>query len=407
MKAPRIARVAAVATALLAASASHASAATEHVDILSLGGACTDARTAVQAQSPATPWCTVGRALALAPAGSTVEVRRGTYPAASVTGRHLTAGIGVVAFTGERPLIKTLSVSNSDRFSFTGLGLNGGNLTTVTSTSLVGNEIARAGLFLKTSRNVRFQGNVFHDGADALVLRNSSDLTIAGNTFRDIHRQGSAGGDGIQASFITRAAITANSFLFISNPLGHSDAIEILGTNDFVAIDGNVFHAVRGPIVAPGSGTVSPRTSHLTVTNNDLTQLSNWALNIANAPAASIVNNTIWDAGHGLQLRGGLTKASLFNNVISVLDPATGTVAADDFNLIASGPVRGAHDLRGDPRFAVPGLRDYRLTAASPAVDAGSAAVAPPLHMLGRPRVNFRVPGGPPVPDLGAYELQR
>ena len=62
----RAACVAAATLFLAAVPVSTASAATLHVDIQSLGGPCSDARTDVEAQDPATPWCTVGKALAAA-----------------------------------------------------------------------------------------------------------------------------------------------------------------------------------------------------------------------------------------------------------------------------------------------------------------------------------------------------
>src|SRR4051812_31990930 len=46
------------------------------VDGSSLGGVCDDARSAEEARSYQTPWCTLARALAAAPRGSTVHVRR-------------------------------------------------------------------------------------------------------------------------------------------------------------------------------------------------------------------------------------------------------------------------------------------------------------------------------------------
>src|SRR5689334_10652267 len=115
----------ALAATLLAASAaaSSATAATVNVDVQSLGGRCSDSVTADVAQDPATPWCTVAKALNAAPDGTLVVVRDGTYDAASVTGRHLVTGISVAAAPGEQPLLRSVSLVKSDRFTFSGFAL--------------------------------------------------------------------------------------------------------------------------------------------------------------------------------------------------------------------------------------------------------------------------------------------
>ena len=114
-----------------------------------------------------------------------------------------------------------------------------------------------------------------------------------------------------------------------------------------VTLDGNVFHLVRGFIYSPGSS--DGRLLHLTATNNELTNVQVWAFNLAGVPDATLVNNTVWNAGHGVQLRGANTRVALYDNIVSVLDRATGTVTGEDYNLIATGPEIGSHDLRATP----------------------------------------------------------
>src|SRR5687768_16441234 len=93
---PRHGRMALLAIALLPIAIcltvlSSASAATMlYVDAGSVGGACSDSRTAEQV-TQSTPWCSLGRAAAAAPSGSTVLVRGASYPSLTVTGQAKTS----------------------------------------------------------------------------------------------------------------------------------------------------------------------------------------------------------------------------------------------------------------------------------------------------------------------------
>jgi hypothetical protein len=380
-------------------AASSARAATVNVDVESRGGACSDNRTSTQAQNAATPWCTLSKALGASPDGSTIQVRGGTYPPASSSDRHLTSGISVSGYPREQPVLQSLSLARSDGFAFSGLTLQAAQLNTTKSISFTGDEVTGGGLFATAAPGLLIQSTVFHDGYDALVVRRSSNVNVLGNVFRDMPMRDTTGGDGIQAADNTGLTVRGNTFLRISNPLGHCDSIQLLGANDYATIDGNLFRSARGPIVESGTGRAGALTRHLAITNNEMTQMTDWALNIGNAPDAMIVNNTIWNAAHGIKLSGTYTRASLYDNIVSRLEPATGTIAAEAYNLIANGPTSGARDIRsGDPRFMSQTQPDYHLTAGSPAVDAGSNAFAPALDRDGRQRVG--------APDLGAYEFQ-
>ena len=387
---------AAIALFLSIAAAGSASAATVTVDPGSVGGRCSDSRTAVEAQNPATPWCTLAKGLTAAPDGSTVQLRRGTYAATTVTGRHLVTGISVVPFPGEKPALRSLSMTQSDRFSFTGLTFWAGRFDGCRFITFSADEVINGGVFFLNGASLVVDHTVFHDMVDALVVRRSSAITVTDNVFRDNQHRTTAGGDGIQAADNLGMTIHGNSFLRLSNSLGHSDAIELLGANDNITMDGNLFRATRGLIVTIGAGGTGKQTKHLVITNNEWTQTPTWAINLTNAPGALLVNNTIWAAGHGVQLFGS-TRASLYNNIISRLEGITVAVTADDYNLIAAGPIKGAHDKRGDPRFVSLTTPDFHLTAASPAVDAGTALFAPVLDRDGLGRVG--------APDMGAYEF--
>jgi hypothetical protein len=86
MRSSRSHLLAAAVTVLAFALAPAAARAATYVDVASTGGACSDARTAAQAASPATPWCSLVTAAAKAPSGSTVLVRAGSYPYTRIDG---------------------------------------------------------------------------------------------------------------------------------------------------------------------------------------------------------------------------------------------------------------------------------------------------------------------------------
>lgn len=80
--------------------------------------------------------------------------------------------------------------------------------------------------------------------------------------------------------------------------------------------------------------------------------------------------------------------------------PGEPCFSADEINsgawTAASG--QGAHSRYADPLYFAPGADDHHLTAASPAVDAGSASHAPADDLEGLPR--------DAAPDIGAYEYR-
>jgi len=65
---------------------------------------------------------------------------------------------------------------------------------------------------------------------------------------------------------------------------------------------------------------------------------------------------------------------------------------------LLSGPMKGAGNLAGTPRFVNPWAGDFRLHSGSPGIDAGTSSGAPVTDILGRSR-----PQGGGV-DMGAYE---
>jgi hypothetical protein len=63
-----------------------------------------------------------------------------------------------------------------------------------------------------------------------------------------------------------------------------------------------------------------------------------------------------------------------------------------------------------DPRFLDPVGGDFRLAAGSPCIDSGDSAGSPAQDIDGNPRTDDPATidscdGGPPCPDMGAFEF--
>ncbi len=143
-----------------------------------------------------------------------------------------------------------------------------------------------------------------------------------------------------------------------------------------------------------------------------------------------MVNNTVagntatQNYGSAVFAWGASTSEKLINNIFVAADASNTFYCVSGEPVFLSNDVFGARgvtfegncssitDVAGnitvDPLFAEPASGDYRLTAGSPAIDAG-ANDAPDLLSLdfyGNPRIVADYPGCPAVVDLGIAEYQ-
>ncbi len=422
----RLAAVALLALVLGCASTATAHAAT-HVDVSSRGGACSDARSAAQAASPATPWCSLATAIDKAPSGSTVLVRQGSYPFARIDGtdfRHArnTATVTLRPFPGEAPEISALELRNLSHLRFEGLRFTGSTTLVYFGNdhiSFVGNDMTRA-LHVRGSSDILVEGNRFHDGRDSCEV-DSSDaggvrafggtqrLTVRDNRFERLT------GDAIQMDG-TGVLIENNTFDHIQVAPGcgaHTDVIQSLGADE-VTIRGNVARDSDSGIL---NSSADSQTHGWTIENNVIVRSSGTPLQLDNQMDDLVVTNNTFD-GCGVAVlfrwwsqvavnsQGFVIANNVFGDGYSV--DSRLRIALADYNLVPAGaPRRGAHDVAADPRFADPSANRYDLRAGSPAIDSGlggrlgtisgAAYVAPALDGLGRTRADGR-------PDRGALE---
>ncbi len=399
-----------------------------YVDGASLGGQCNDARTAAEAASPATPWCSVGRAAQLAGAGATVLVRAATYPATVITAQARLEPTTFKAFESEAPVLDGLTISGSSGLRFIGFRITDQTvLDNVARVELSDNDISPHGVAVPSGRDLLFEGNRIHDltmdinpaSGSCIPPRCGYGFRInqgQGLTFKDNLFSGIPG-DGIQSGTAENYLIEGNEFERISafvDPAEHSDSIQFYRGSDGVRIRGNYFHDTRGPLLLGTGADEAQR--NLVVENNTIVAQRDWALKAFDAPGMVLANNTVWDARDGVvigdtsSVSADTTNVRAFNNIIDTFTAQPQFFALEDYNLVGTGQRAGSHDLATPPRFADRTRLDYSLMGSSPGIDAGLSTGAPTADSVGQARVD--VPGIPntgggaePYFDLGSHEF--
>jgi hypothetical protein len=425
-----------------------------YVDIASVGGRCDDSRL-VLLVSLRTPWCSLTKALADAPAGSTVYVRGGRYPELVVPSYAPASLVSYEGYDNERPIIAGVQIGSDQtasrnfalrRFKLTAYGMR---LVNVSDVSFVGNEIAltpvaptgcptacvvrtpTAVVLTPPASNLTFSGNYVHNGNLGIGFRlgrpplvpgiplsdTYTNITIENNTFKEM--------GGVVLSIQNFQGVTVRHNVFASNhtrgnidPQCHCDSVHAIGGGDGLTLDSNYVYGGRGFLLQPGyadGGNCEPgcrQLTHVTVQNNAIVG-PDFGLRVLSAPGIRVVNNTIW----GTQVRDDLgvlfyndfpitSGIVLANNLIRNFQARSGvTFAVEDHNDIAQttrgpgyvGPA-GRQDISATPCFASSSAApwDFHLLPGSPGIGAASPAFAPATDLEGLAR---RDP-----PTIGAYE---
>jgi len=443
-------------TARVAMSAST----TFYVDEASIGGHCSDSNAGT---SITAPWCDLPYAAAHAAAGSTVDVRAGTYPALNLGSFAPAATVTFAGFGSEHPVMPGLTVGSTtaplaQNVAFTGFKFTKTvSLTHFANINLSGNEIAITpapptnctgsagtlscavhtpdGVDLSSDgSSLTLSGNYIHDADLAVVIYHPTSATaFAGATIA--HNRFARNGGVVMHVYDTKGwTIEGNEFADNGvwsdvDPGVHPDAIHVVGSDDGLVLDGNYVHAHagaadgfggtltragRGFLFQPTNGASQP---NVALQNNVIAgDSSDFGIRMLGGVAAPrIVNNTIWmngtSANMGIELAGSIPNVVMENNVAREFDVLSGvTFAAEDYNDIVvrkSGngfatPPPGAHDIAATPSFVssvAPGW-NFRLAAGSAGIDRASSTVAPALDADGSDRIT----SVDPVPDMGAYE---
>ncbi len=399
-----------------------------YVDGNSVGGTCSDARTAAQAASATTPWCSIAVAASAAPDGSDVLVRAGTYPSVAVAGVINSAYVRFKPFGAEKPVLDGLRITNSTFLRFERFRITESTyLDQASDIQLVGNDVSPQEISIIVASNLLIEDNTIHDltmdidpatshcrpprcGYGVRIQR-GTNVTIRNNRFQRIPA------DGIQSGTATNYLIEGNTFEDITafvDPAEHCDSIQFYRGSDGATIRANTFRRTRGPLL--GSTEAAAPQRDLVIENNLLISQTDWGLQIYNAPRLKLVNNTVWDARLGVVLRDATqiaektTAAVAINNIFEFFDAQAGMFSREDYNLVGTGLRGGAHDLSGPPRFVDPVALDYRLAGGSPGIDAGTSDGAPTRDLTDAARVDTPAiantgGGAQPYYELGALEF--
>jgi len=333
---------------------------------------CDDARLAAEARSPATPWCTLRRALSAAPTGAEVLVAPGRYPPLELDGRpDKYRPVDFRAQSPEQAVLERVVLNSVEGISFTGFAFVGGaQLINSSDMRLEGNRFSGGGIYIRSSRGVRIVGNTvrgMRGEARGLLAQGSADpdvpgnvdLVISGNTFADIEHDAVA----VYNSH-SDVRITDNRITNIREPEDfeyHTDAMQLMGGED-VVVRGNVIDDVTHGILIK-DGVASRR---LRVSRNLVTDSSGAGLQIFNAPHAQVSRNTVWGTRYGMILDDvdGVAgnRIDLTANVVDeLLVYAPRSVRRARGNVFGRGTPVGRGARVGMPRFVDERRGDLRI----------------------------------------------
>ena len=376
--------------------------------------------------SPATAWATIVHASGQVAPGDTVHVAPGSYqgfyvdtsgaPASPITFVAEGAGVEIVADNPSTP--DGINVEGADHVVIDGFRVSGrtragiraalSNFVTVRNCIAADN--GRWGIFTGFTDDLVIEDNETYGSVleHGIYVSNSCDRPVVRrNLVHDNHANGihlngdqSQGGDGlIEDALIERNVIYGNG----------------VGGGSGINGDGLVNSVVRNNLLYDNhaSGISLYRIDGATgatgnvVVNNTIINASDgrWCINITGGSTGNTLRNNILYNYHSF--RGAITvdaasRAGLTSDYNSVMS----RFSTDDGNSViglAAWQAEGydTHSFLATPadHFVDP-ASDFHLLATSPAIDAGTAAFAPPVDLDGNPR-----PVGAAV-DVGAYEAQ-
>ena len=373
------------------------------------------------------PWATLQYAADRVDAGDTVRVRAGDYVGANITASGTAAQpIVFEADTGESPAIIGDNPETSDGFNLEGVsyvvvqgftingrsrsGIRAVECDHVTLRNNTTDQNGVWGIFTAFCDDLLIENNITSRSEEqhGIYVSNSGDRPVIrgnlvwGNSGNGIHMNGdvSQGGDGI----ISDALVEGN--VIYDNGTSGGSGINMDGVQDSLIRNNLLYDAHASGISLYQIDGGGPSTGNRLL-NNTVLVASNgrWALNMQDGATNNTVHNNILYNGHSF--RGSLDISAdslpgLDSDYNAVMDRFTTdggdsvlTLAewqqdtGNDMHSFTATPAQLFVDAAGD---------DYRLSATSPAIDAGETRTDVPADLAGVPR-----PQGAAY-DIGAYE---
>jgi parallel beta-helix repeat protein len=382
-----------------------------------------------QPGTQAQPWATLQHAADTIRAGDTVRVRAGSYSGAYFTASGTSAQpIVLEAYSGETVQIVADNPQTPD-----GINLEGASWMTVQGFTVNGR--TRAGIRAVTCHHVTLRNNRMDQNGrwgiltgfcdDLLIEGNVASRSVAehgiyvsnsadrpvirgntcwGNRANGIHMNGdiaSGGGDGI----ISEAVVEANT-IYDNGVGGGGSGINMDGVQNSL-IRNNLIHSSHASGISIYRVDGGGASSGNRVLNNTVLVASNgrWALNIQNGSTGTIVRNNILLNAHAYRGSIDISADSLpgLNSDYNVLMDRLTTSGGNSVLTLPQWRQQTAQDAHSRVATAAQlfvnvAANDYRLSATSPALNAGQARADVPTDIAGVAR-----PQGASH-DIGAYE---
>ncbi|MEA2134144.1 MAG: hypothetical protein QOC68_2053 [Solirubrobacteraceae bacterium] len=398
-------------------------------------------RSLAAARSPATPLCSIPRAIAVAPAGGTVAVRAGRYPALSARGHS--RGKPVTVTGHGHVVVDAVQVPGGagnvrlDHLTIPGgvhLAEGGAHDVTISRS-----EISARGDAVSLNwgtHDVRIERNHISAGGDGIVFNSQSHRPGAPNPgapelapisrvlIRGNHLDG-IGTDALRPANFKHVVIEGNEINGLREEGEHSDVLQVVMGGDDLVFRRNFVHDNTGQGFFIKDGLVrNARVEENVFVHNQLRGPSpagfasaGFQIAIYETTGLRLLRNTVWandlNVALGGNVRDAVVRGNLFEDMVADTD-AGGRVPSvrQDYNLIAGGwnwGARGRHDISRRPRFVDPARLDYRLAPGSAGIDSGAADVGTRRDKVCRapyddPRARNRGAGNPPFADAGALE---
>ena len=355
---------------------------------------------AAAAERSATP-STLSSVFAGAGGGDVIRLSSGSY--GTFRGASKPSTVTLKAADGAS-VTMGLSLNGVDNLRFEGLTVSGAEISgsasniTIRGSRFTGHvliradQLANAGIVLDDNdhRDINVCGTCYE--GRITVIRDSgspSGVVISNSRFSGGNTDGlQIGGRGVR--------VLGNEFsnLRQGDPsVAHTDAVQLYGQSETV-LRGNYFHDVVNGIVAWDGATREVIEDNVIMTTGG-------------QPAVALESDNGSVVRHNTMVRSGLrlfnksgnapgTGTRVLDNIIPSFNRESGSLAEENFNLIAGGGGSGPRDLRGVPIFvggsSPAGVAGFALAPGSP----GKAAASDGTDIGAR--IGGALPAPPPLP---------